>query len=362
MNPNRPTAAGRGSAIDPPNRFTRIEYEEDLEYLEHDEDACVQLRSVRTEYFCDNSKTVVTQNDSPDIKARFTLNPYRGCLHGCSYCFARPTHEYLDLNAGLDFETKIFVKEKAPELFRDWLGRSDWQAEPIMMSGVTDCYQPAERHFRLTRRCLEVALEARQPICIVTKNALVTRDLDILREMAKLHIVNVAVSITSLDQSLLRVMEPRTSSAAARLRAFTELREAGVPTCALLAPIIPGLNDFEIPRLLQAVKEAGADAAGYVLLRLPWTVKPVFLEWLERTQPDKKQRIESRIRDTRGGKMYEAEFGTRMTGRGEMAEQIQRTFEVFARKHGLDRRLPPLDTTQFRPPASSSGQGWLFPD
>jgi DNA repair photolyase len=275
-------------------------------------------------------------------------------------CFARPSHEYLDLSAGLDFETKIFVKERAPELFRDFLVRHDWEPEMIMVSGITDCYQPAERHFQLTRRCLEVALEARQPVGIVTKNALVTRDLDLLTPMAELGVVCVSVSVTSLDQSLVRVMEPRTSSIEARLRTIRELSGAGVPVCALVAPIIPGLNDYEIPKILEAVKDAGAHRAAYVLLRLPLTVAPVFMEWLERTQPEKKSRVESRIRETRGGKLYEAEFGTRMTGRGELAEQIRQTFRLFARKYGLDHKLPPLDTSKFRRPASSSGQGWLF--
>lgn len=359
--PNRPVARGRGSQINPPNRFTRLTMVEDLEYLEHDEEARTARQSVRTEYFRDNARSIISENDSPDIPFRYSLNPYRGCSHGCSYCYARPTHEYFDLSAGLDFETKIMVKERAPELFRDWLARDGYQPEPIMMSGVTDCYQPVERQLSLTRRCLEVALEARQPMAVVTKNALITRDLDILREMAALRVVSVALSITTLDQSLAKVMEPRTSCPDARLRTLEALAKAGVSTTVLIAPVIPGLNDSEIPAILKAVRDAGAHTAGYVLLRLPLTVEPVFLEWLERNYPEKRAKIESRIRSTHGGKLYDGQFGIRMKGQGEIAEQIRRTFHVFARKYGLEHRSYSLDTTQFRKPVPSSGQGWLFP-
>lgn len=358
--PSRPSATGRGSQINPPNRFTRIEFEDDPEFLEHGQDAHQARCVVRTEYFSDNAKSIISENDSPDIPFRYSLNVYRGCSHGCSYCFARPTHEYLDLSAGLDFETKIFVKEKAPELFRDWLARDRYEPETITLSGVTDCYQPIERKLRLTRRCLEVALEARQPIAMVTKNVLVTRDIDILQDMARSRVVSVAVSVTTLDQSLVKVMEPRTSSPAAKLRAIEQLANAGVRTHVLIAPVIPGLTDHEIPSILQAAKDAGAESAAYILLRLPLTVEPVFLEWLERTQPEKKAKIESRIRSTRGGRLYEGEFGVRMKGRGEIAEHIRRTFKVFSRRYGLDKKHDPLDSSQFRRPVTSSGQGWLF--
>jgi DNA repair photolyase len=355
-----PSARGRGSQINPRNRFTRIEYEDDLEHLDCDEEALEARRSVRTEYFTDNAKSVISENDSPDIPFRYSLNPYRGCSHGCSYCFARPTHEYLDLSAGLDFETKIFVKERAPELFRDWLGRDRYEPDTITISGVTDCYQPIERKLRLTRRCLEVALEARQPVAMVTKNALVTRDIDILQEMAALRVLSVAVSVTTLEQSLVKVMEPRTSSPDAKLRTIEALAKAGVQTHVLIAPVIPGLTDHEIPAILQAARDAGAASAGYILLRLPLTVEPVFLEWLERTHPEQKSKVESRIRSTRGGKLYEGKFGVRMKGRGEIAEQIRRTFKVFARRYGLDKNNEPLDKSQFRRPTPTSGQGWLF--
>lgn len=353
-------ARGRGSQINPPNRFLRIEVEADLESLEQDEDARNGTRSVKTEYFADDSKSILSENDSPDIFFRYSMNPYRGCAHGCSYCYARPTHEYLGLSAGLDFESKVFVKENAPRLFRDHLASPGWLPEPIMLSGVTDCYQPAERHFRLTRQCLEVALEARQPMCVITKNALVTRDIDILEQMASLRLATVALSMTTLDQSLTRIMEPRTSSPKARLRSLAELAAAGVPTTVMVAPVIPGLNDSEIPAILQAAKENGAVSAGFVLLRLPLTVRPVFLEWLERTLPLQRERIEDRIRSTHGDKWNEAAFGKRMRGTGEHADQIRQTFEVFARRFGLDRRPASLDSAQFRRPKASSGQLSLF--
>lgn len=347
-----------GSHINPPNRFESKYAEPDLEQLEWDDEYLSRPR--RIEYLDDQSKSIVTENDSPDLNFRFSVNPYRGCAHGCSYCYARPFHEYLGYNAGLDFETKIMVKRDAPKLFRDFLSRSDWQPELIAFSGITDCYQPAEREFQLTRQCLEVASEANQPVGIVTKNALVVRDLDILQSMAQRSLVNVSLSITTLDPELAREMEPRTSIPAARLRAIRELSAAGVPTKVMVSPIIAGLNDHEIPAILQAAKEAGARSASYIMLRLPLTVEPVFLEWLERTQPTRKERVISRIRQTRDGKLNSAEFGTRIRGTGEISEQIGNLFQVFARKHGLDERLPALDFTQFRPPTTGKGQQWLF--
>lgn len=264
------------------------------------------------------------------------------------------------MNAGIDFESKIMVKEQAPDLLRDWLARPKYQPEVIVFSGVTDCYQPAEREYRLTRKCLEVALEARQPVGIITKNALVTRDLDILSEMAKLNIVCVGLSINSLDADLTAAMEPRTSRPAARLRAVEQLREVGVPVNVMVAPIIPGLNDSEIPSVLEAARDAGAMSANYIVLRMPMNVKPIFLEWLERTQPLNKDRVLSRIRSTRDGKLSDAQYGSRMRGKGEMAEQIKQTFKVFAKKYRLDRKLPPMDFTQFRAPRASSGQMSMF--
>lgn len=350
---------GRGSQIQPDNRFDRVRVEADFEHLEFDEDA-LDPRPTPTEFLPDSSRSIVSENDSPDVPFRYSVNPYRGCEHGCAYCYARPTHEYLGLSAGLDFETKVFVKHAAADLLRDWLARDAWKPEPICFSGVTDCYQPAEERFRLTRACLEVALEARQPVMIVTKNARVTRDLDLLSEMASLQIVSVAVSLTTLDAELARTMEPRTSTPTARLRAISELHAAGVPTRVMTAPIIPGLNDIEIPRLLEAAADAGADAAAYVLLRLPLTVRPVFEEWLQRERPGEAERVESRIRACRDGEMNNSQWGERMRGSGPIADQINQTFKVFSKRYGLDGVSPPLDVSKFRPPRSTSGQLRLF--
>lgn len=279
---------------------------------------------------------------------------------GGSYCYARPTHEYLGLDAGLDFEAKILVKEDAPALLRVFLARPGWVPEPIVLSGVTDPYQPGERRFRLTRRCLEVAAEFKQPVSLITKNALILRDLDLLAGMAAESLVHVNLSVTTLDADLARSMEPRTSTPAARLRAIRSLSEAGVPVRVLVAPVIPGLNDAEIPAILAASKEAGARHAGYQLLRLPLSVAPVFLEWLGRAQPGRREKVEGRIRAMRGGRLNRSEFGRRMGGEGELARQIGELFRLFAKKHGLDGGLPPHDCCRFRPPEPKSGQMWLF--
>jgi DNA repair photolyase len=355
-----PVPKGRGSHDNPPNRFGLPMYEPDWEQLAPDEESLAALRNPATEFLSDRSRSVVSENDSPDVPFRYSLNPYRGCEHGCTYCYARPTHEFLGYSAGLDFETKIFVKEDAPALFRDFLTRERWKPAPITLSGVTDCYQPVERPFRLTRGCVEVAVEARQPLNIITKNALVLRDLDLYRDLAADNLVHVLLSVTTLDAALARSMEPRTSTPAARLRAVRTLAEAGVPVMVLIAPVIPGLNDSEIPAILEAVKEAGARAAYWQMLRLPLAVGPVFLEWLKRERPDAAHRVEGRIRAVRGGKLGNAAFGERMVGTGEIARQIGDLFRLFARRHGLDGPLPALDCTKFRPPRSRSGQRRLF--
>ena len=351
---------GRGAAINPPNRFTATHTERDFEQVEHDEDFLEAAAHPKTEYLRDAAQSIVTSNDSPDIPFRFSLNPYRGCAHGCSYCYARPTHEYLGLSGGLDFETKIFVKEDAPALLRDFLARPQWVPEPIIMSGVTDPYQPAERDYRITRGCLEVMLEARQPVGLITKNALVVRDLDLLREMAALRLAQVSVSITTLDPVLARDLEPRTSTPAARLRAVRALAEAGVPVRVMTAPIIPGLNDSEIPALLAASAEAGATTAAFTMLRLPWSVRPVFLDWLARVRPLAREKVEHLIREVRGGELNATQFGERMRGTGVIAEQIAQLFKVCRRRCGLERAMPEYDCTAFRRPQPATGQMHLW--
>src|SRR5262245_8586090 len=248
---------GRGTDLAPPNRFETLRQEPDWEQLTADDELLSDGHRLPTAFLPDNAQTLIRENDSPDVGFRFSINAYRGCEHGCAYCYARPTHETLGMNAGIDFETKVLVKHDAVGLLRKELNNRRWQCEPIMMSGVTDCYQPAERRFKLTRGILEVLLEAHQPVCMVTKNALMLRDLDIIAPMAAKNLISVAVSITTLDVELARTLEPRTSTPAARLRAVRELSSAGVPTRAMLAPLIPGLTDCEAPAILQAAKEAG---------------------------------------------------------------------------------------------------------
>ncbi len=355
VKPNR-----RGSGLRPQNRFERSTRVLALDVVELDSEIVEDWSNPATEYIPDTSRSVITRNDSPDVGFTFSLNPYRGCEHGCSYCYARPTHEYLGHDAGLGFETKIVVKREAPRLFREFLARDSWKPQPIAMSGVTDPYQPCERRFELTRRCLAVAAAARQPIGIITKSALVLRDLDLLSSMAAQNLVHVNISVTTLDAQLTRSMEPRTSSPAGRLRAIRGLADAGIPVRVLVAPVIPGLTDAELPAILSAAREAGARSAGYIILRLPMAVGPVFLEWLDRTRPDMKDRIEGRIRHVRGGKLNESRFGERMTGSGHIAEQIHQMFGVFSRRFGLDGGLPPYDCSRFHPPADAAGQGRLF--
>jgi len=359
MSRQNPARIGRGATINPANRFEAVRAEADLEHLEHAEDASVATR-LATEYLPDNSQSVVTENNSPDVSFRYSLNPYRGCSHGCSYCYARPTHEYLGLSAGLDFESKILVKHDAANLFREFLSRPKWNPEPIVLSGVTDPYQPGERELRITRACLEVAVEARQPIDIITKNALILRDLDLLGALASKNLIRVGMSVTTLDQELARVLEPRTSAPAARLNAIRSLSAAGVPVKVMVAPIIPGLNESEMPAVLQAAAEAGATSASYVLLRLPLAVAPIFMAWLDEHRPDSRQRIENAIRSTRGGALNNAAFGSRMRGDGLLAEQINQMFKTFAGRFGLSRSLPALSCEHFQPPTAPGGQRTLF--
>ena len=356
----RRTIRGRGAAVQPDNPYLSTQRVDDWEQLADDEESLQSLGRPRTEYFDDDSQTIVATNDSPDVGFNYSVNPYRGCVHGCSYCFARPGHEYLGLSAGLDFETKIMVKRRAPELFRNFLANPRWKPETIMFSGVTDCFQPIERKLRLTRGCLEVAAECRQPVALITKNALITRDVDLLGELAAHRAVNVALSITTLDRELARAMEPQTSAPEARLRAISALSTAGVPAMVMIGPVIPGLNDAEIPAILKAAKDAGASRASYVLLRLPSTVRDVFLDWLRRERPNYAAKVESFVRSTRGGQLYASKWGERQRGAGIFAEQIQQTFRVFARKYELDGDSQPLNCEDFRPPRPTTGQLPLF--
>ena len=349
-----------GSQIDPPNRFESTHLERSLDQVWEDEEFLDSIANRKIEYLEDRSESIVSKNQSPDLPFNYSLNPYRGCVHGCSYCYARPGHEYLGMNAGLDFETRIVVKRNAAGLFRKFLSRTAWQPEPINFSGVTDCYQPIERELKLTRDCLEVALECGQPIGIVTKNALILRDLDLLKALADNRLVHVYFSVTTLDPQLARDLEPRASIPSARLRAIRELANVHVPVGAMVAPVIPGLNDSEIPRVLQAIQEAGAQVAQYILLRLPLSVEPVFREWLERTRPLKAEMILGRIAQTRDGKLNQSEWGKRMVGSGLIADQIRSLFHAFKNRLELNGSLPAYRLDLFRRPTKDPRQMRLF--
>ena len=308
----------------------------------------------------DTTRTIIARNDSPDVPFDRSINPYRGCEHGCIYCFARPTHAYLGLSPGLDFETRIFSKPRAAELLTEELSKPGYRPELIALGANTDPYQPAEREHRITRSVLDVFAEYEHPVAIVTKSDLVLRDLDVLAPMAAKGLVHVFVSITTVDGELARTMEPRAATPLRRLKALEALRSAGVPTGVLASPMIPALNDAELERILERAADAGARSAGYILLRLPLELKELFTEWLQIHYPDKAAHVLNLLRETRGGALYRPGFGERMRGTGPYAELLERRFRVAARKYGLDRPLPPLDTTRFRRPVRSGEQIALF--
>ena len=336
---------GRGAALNPANRFDRLHTEEDPAALDADE-----LRGVTTEYIRDTSRSILATNTSPDLPFTYSLNPYRGCEHGCIYCYARPSHEYLGFSAGLDFETKIVVKHDAPELLAEAFTKRSWQPQLVLVSGNTDPYQPAERKLRLTRRCLEVFDAFCNPVCIITKNALVSRDVDILRSLSNKNLVHVTVSVTSLKDDVINNMEPRTSRPAARLRAIETLANAGVSVGVNIAPIIPGLTDEEMPEIMRRAADAGANVANYIVVRLPGPVAPLFVEWVERVYPNRVNRILHRIEDLRDGRLNDPRWGIRMRGEGEWARLFSELFHNTRRKLGLATDIEPLATNHFRVP------------
>jgi DNA repair photolyase len=335
---------GRGAGLNPTNRFEKISFEADPEWNPEDD------RPLRTEYYRDTTQSIINYNNSPDVGFEASVNPYRGCEHGCVYCFARPTHEYLGFSAGLDFESRIMVKENAPELLRQELSSAKWKSQVLVMSGVTDCYQPVERKLQVTRRCLAVLAEFRNPVAIITKNHLVTRDIDLLSELARYNASAVNVSVTTLDATLTPRLEPRASLPQHRLAAIRALSAAGIPVNVMVAPVIPGITDHEIPAIVAAAVEAGARGAGCLPVRLPFAVKDLFVEWLDRHFPERKDKVLGRIRDMRGGKLNDPNFGTRMQGQGVFAEQIHNLFAVACRKAGLGEARPELSTASFRVP------------
>lgn len=345
-----PSIHGRGTPDNPKNRFAALALVPDPDADPREEPAPA------TVFYRDAARSILSWNDSPDVPFDVSVNPYRGCEHGCAYCYARPTHEYAGFSAGLDFETKILVKEDAPELLRRELMDERWRPQTIAFSGVTDCYQPVERKLQLTRRCLEVMAEFRNPAGIVTKSALVERDVDVLQRLAAVDAVRVHLSVTTQDDSLAAALEPRAPTPARRLAAIRALAGAGVPVGVLVAPVIPGLNDHEIPAILRAAYAAGARTCGYVMLRLPHGVDELFAAWLSAKVPNQAQKILHRIESVRGGGHNDPRFGSRMRGEGIFADEVAELFRLGAARAGFAGEAKPLSTAAFRRPGRRQGR------
>lgn len=337
---------GRGAQFNSVNKFlSNSLVREHIEGIDDWEET-----NEKTSFIIGKSKTIANKVDSPDVGMWYSVNPYQGCEHGCIYCYARNSHEYWGFSAGLDFERKIIVKEDAPILFKKFLERKSWDVTPISLSGNTDCYQPAERKYKLTRQLLEIALAYKQPIGMITKNSLILRDLDILQEMAKHNLVSVNVSITSLDEKLRLKMEPRTTTAKQRLKIINDLSKAGIPTSAMVAPMIPGLNDYEMPAILKAVAENGAKRAGYTVVRLNGSIGKIFEDWLLKNFPDRFEKVWHQIQACHNGNVNDSRFGTRMRGDGNFAEMINATFKLHCRLNGLNVEDIVLNRTLFKVP------------
>jgi DNA repair photolyase len=347
---------GRGTLSNASGRYepiARIAFDDGWQSL-------AELPPVATTVSVDSTRKIITRTESPDISFDRSINPYRGCEHGCVYCFARPTHAFLGLSPGLDFESKLFVKPDAPALLEKELSAPGYQPRTIAIGTNTDPYQPIERQHQVMRGILEVLERAGHPVGIVTKSALILRDLDILTRLAERNLVKVALSVTTLDAKLARTMEPRAATPGRRLEALRQLSAAGIPTSVMVAPVIPAINDMDIERILDAASVAGVKGAGYVLLRLPLEVRDLFVEWLEANYPDRKSHVMKLIRDMRGGKDYDSSWGTRMTGAGPYAWMIGRRFEQACEKRGLNLHKVPLSTEHFRPPRPRAEQLSLF--
>lgn len=341
---------GRGAQVNPHNKFLK-----DVYVKEHDEGIDDwEETDHKTTFLFENSKTIVNKVDSPDVGMAYSLNPYQGCEHGCTYCYARNSHQYWGYSAGIEFERKIIVKKDAPELFKKFLEKKGWDATTISLSGNTDCYQPAERKFKLTRQLLEIALEYKQPIGMITKNSLILRDIDILSEMAKLNLCMVYVSINSLNESLRQVMEPRTTTAKQRLKVVEELSKAGIPMGVMVAPLIPGLSDHEIPKILKAVASAGAIKAGYTVVRLNGAIAQIFEDWLRKNFPDRFDKVWHMIQSCHGGNVNDSRFGDRMRGDGNISQMIRDSFRLHARLNGLNVKEINLNHSLFKIPTSQT--------
>src|SRR5271168_5551020 len=345
---------GRGVSSNVPGRFDSLTVEQSDDSWYQDE----IIENLSETVLPDRARSIISSNDSPDVGFDASINPYRGCSHGCVYCFARPTHAYLGLSPGLDFETKLFYKADAVKILEAQLAKPKYHCKPIALGINTDGYQPLEKRLRITRGILEVLTRCRHPVTIVTKSALVVRDMDLLSDLARDRLVQVMLSITSLTDDIKRTLEPRAASPQARLRVVRELAQAGIPVGVLVAPVIPAITDHEMEDILAAAKDAGAGSAGYVLLRLPHEVKILFREWLGEHYPDRAKHVMSLINQTRGGKDYDAQFGRRMTGTGPYAELLRTRFELARRKCGFDdvHQRHELPTHLFRPPAPDKAQ------
>jgi DNA repair photolyase len=350
---------GRGAASAPAGRFEKRALRYDDDGWGSVYEALEEAPAPRTQVTSERARSIISRNSSPDIGFSQSVNPYRGCEHGCVYCFARPSHAYLDLSPGLDFETRLFAKTNAAELLRAELARPGYVPAPIALGINTDGWQPLERAHGISRACLEVLLEARHPLSIVSKGSALLRDLDLLAELATQGLVNVHVSITTLDNALSAKLEPRAAAPHTRLKLVAALREAGVPVGVLVAPVIPAITDEYLERILEAARAAGAQSAGYVLLRLPHELKEIWREWLQLHYPDRAAHVMSLVRQMRGGKDYDSAFGTRMRGQGPFAELVAMRFAKTRRRLGYGQ-LPPLRTDLFVPPRKPSPQGELF--
>jgi DNA repair photolyase len=335
---------GRGAQIRTGNKFLKAQYvSEHIEGLDEP-----MLSAPTTQVFQEDSKTIVNKVTSPDLGMMYSMNPYQGCEHGCIYCYARNTHEYWGFSAGIDFESKIIVKKNASALLEKFILHPQWQAVPISVSGNTDCYQPLERKFELTRSILKVFARYRHPLGMITKNSLITRDLDLLTDLAKDNLVHVYISITTLDENLRRMMEPRTASALKRLQTVESLAKAGVPVGVMNAPVIPGLNHHEIPDILRAAADHGASGAGMTVVRLNGSIGKIFEDWLRKNFPDRFDKVWHQICSLHGGNVNDSQFGRRMVGEGNFADSIHQLFRVSKRRYFADRNMPPIDLTKFR--------------
>lgn len=355
--PQASGARGRGAVSNPDGRFEpyqHVPFDDGWQGLDW------EPTPISTTVTPEKTRTLITRNDSPDVPFDLSINPYKGCEHGCIYCFARPTHAYLGLSPGLDFESRIFSKPDAASRLREQLAKPKYKPQVIAIGANTDPYQPAERELEITRQILEVMVEHRHPVAIVTKSNLIALDLDLLRQLAAQHLVHVLISVTTLDRSLARRMEPRAPTPERRLQAMAALTGEGVPVGVLASPMIPGLNDSEMEKILEAASDAGASSAGYILLRLPLEVKELFQEWLAKEFPTKESHVLNLIRETREGKLYDPQFGTRMRGTGQYAELLARRFDVARRRFGLNQKPAPLDLSCFRVPSRPGDQMNLF--